>query len=100
MVAHTSSRFVWAPRWGHGLRISPKSYALKILSCFVLLNNLNSIQSTTWMPICRDCGANFPLLKEADVCNKCRMLEGKSTVEKIVIKASCQLVPCQVRVGI
>ena len=44
------------------------------------------------MPICQDCGANFPLLKEADVCNKCRMLEGQSPVEKIVIKASCYLV--------
>ena len=53
------------------------------------------------MPICQDCGANFPLLKEADVCHKCCMLEGQSPVEKIVIKASCQLVPCsQLEVGI
>ena len=55
---------------------------------------VNNIQNS--MPICQDCGANFPLLKETHVCNKCRMLEGKSSVEKIVIKASCQLVPCQV----
>ena len=39
------------------------------------------------MPICQDCGSNFPLLK-TDVCNKCRMLEGQSPVEKTVIKAS------------
>jgi hypothetical protein len=45
------------------------------------------------MPICQDCGANFPLLK-TDVCNKCRMLEGQSPVEKAVIKASCQLLFC------
>ena len=51
------------------------------------------------MPICQECGVNFPLLKEADACHKCRMLDGKSSVEKIVIKVSYGT-DCQLQVGI
>jgi hypothetical protein len=69
----------------------------KILSYFVLfkLNNIPTPELDSQMPICQECGVNFPLLTESDVCRKCRMLEGKSSVEKTVIKASC-LVYCQV----
>jgi hypothetical protein len=40
------------------------------------------------MPICVDCGVNFPLLKEDEACKKCRMLEGKGLVEKMGIKVT------------
>lgn len=49
------------------------------------------------MPICVDCGVNFPLLKEDKVCKKCQMLEGKGSVAKIAIKVTkILLLPTQI----
>ena len=40
------------------------------------------------MMICQDCGIDFPLLADGSTCQKCRLLDGQSVVEKVVIKVS------------
>jgi hypothetical protein len=40
------------------------------------------------MTICQDCGIDFVLLADGTTCQKCRLLDGQSAVEKVVIKVS------------
>lgn len=45
------------------------------------------------MPICSDCSIDFDRLVDNETCQMCKQLEGKSAVEKSVIKASTFHVP-------
>jgi predicted amidophosphoribosyltransferase len=47
-----------------------------------------NLRSPSVMPICADCGVNFPLLEDGTTCKKCKMLEGKSLIEKEHIKVN------------
>jgi hypothetical protein len=90
---------MWVLFWVHGLASSPlgpwpvdfaeMGENFSVPNLILLLHHPPLRSCNNSMTICQDCGINFPLLSDGSNCNKCRMLEGQSGVERVAIKANC-----------